>query len=98
MDSLWSVREKDLTRGSVTVLHLFSPSTMSSLDQVFTLISALSLLGVAGIGVIATAGANALLPKNARWQDKFAFIWLVSGEHIIQGTLHELPLSRPLMQ
>ncbi|KAF8551676.1 Emopamil-binding protein [Imleria badia] len=49
---------------------------MSSLDQVFTLTSAISLLGVGAIGFIAAAGANALLPKNARWQDKFAFIWL----------------------
>jgi hypothetical protein len=46
------------------------------MDQVFTLTSAISLAGVAGTGLIATAVANAVLPKNARYQDKFAFIWL----------------------
>lgn len=54
---------------------------MSSPDQVFTLTSAISLAGVAAIGLIAAAGANTLLPKNARCQDRFAFIWLVSGEY-----------------
>lgn len=54
---------------------------MSSPDQVFTLTSAISLAGVAAIGLLATAGANILLPKNARCQDRFTFIWLVSGEY-----------------
>ncbi|KAG9315757.1 Emopamil-binding protein [Chiua virens] len=49
---------------------------MSSLDQIFTLTSALSLAGVASVGLVATAAANTLLPKNARWQDRFTFIWL----------------------
>ncbi|EJC97888.1 Emopamil-binding protein [Fomitiporia mediterranea MF3/22] len=42
----------------------------------FTATSAYSLAAVALIGFIARTGAKALLPKNARWQDKVAFIWL----------------------
>lgn len=50
------------------------------MDTVFTLTSAISLAGVGAIGFIATACANILLPKHARWQDKFTFFWLVSEE------------------
>lgn len=57
-----------------------SLTTMSSLDSVFTLTSALSLAGVAAIALLSVVGANALLPKNARCQDRFTFIWLVSSE------------------
>jgi hypothetical protein len=71
---------------------------MSSTDNVFTLTSAISLAGVAAVGLIATAGANTLLPKNARCQDRFTFIWLVSGEQYRSKTTDELPLSRPLMR
>ncbi|KAG8214611.1 Emopamil binding protein-domain-containing protein [Butyriboletus roseoflavus] len=53
---------------------------MSSLDQVFTLTSAIGLAGVGAIGLIATACANAFLPKHARWQDRFTFFWLVSTQ------------------
>ncbi|KAH0832072.1 Emopamil-binding protein [Lanmaoa asiatica] len=49
---------------------------MSSLDEAFTLTSAIALAGVATIGFIATTCANTLLPKHARWQDRFTFIWL----------------------
>ena len=45
--------------------------------EIFTATSAYSLAGVAAIAVIATTGAKVLLPKNARWQDSFTFIWLV---------------------
>lgn len=71
---------------------------MSSLDTVFTLTSAISLAGVAAIALVAAVGANTLLPKNARWQDRFTFIWLVSREQMIQRSIDELRLSRPLMQ
>jgi len=42
----------------------------------FTLTSAISLAGVAAVGFLAAIVADALLPKNVRWQDKLAFIWL----------------------
>ena len=45
--------------------------------SVFTATSAYSLAGVAGIAVVATTAARALLPKNAPWQDRVTFIWLV---------------------
>jgi hypothetical protein len=45
--------------------------------SVFTATSAYSLAGVAGIAVIATTAAGTLLPKNAPWQDRVTFIWLV---------------------
>jgi hypothetical protein len=51
---------------------LSSPSV-----SVFTATSAYSLAGVAGIAVIATTAARTLLPKNAPWQDRITFIWLV---------------------
>ncbi|KAG6377111.1 Emopamil-binding protein [Boletus reticuloceps] len=41
-----------------------------------TLTSVVSLASIAALAVIATGGANKLLPKNVRWQDKFTFIWL----------------------
>lgn len=46
--------------------------------SVFTATSAYSLAGVAGIAVFATTAARTLLPKNAPWQDRVTFIWLVS--------------------
>lgn len=45
--------------------------------SVFTATSAYSLAGVAGIAVIATTAAGRLLPKDAPWQDRVTFIWLV---------------------
>jgi len=47
--------------------------------EIFTATSAYSLGGVAAMAAIATIGAKVLLPKNARWQDSFTFIWLVCG-------------------
>lgn len=51
---------------------------MSTAPTIFTKTSAFSLAGVAGVGFLAYLGANKFLPKNARWQDRFTFIWLVS--------------------
>jgi len=42
----------------------------------FTATSLYSLLAVASIGIIAYIGSKILLPKNAKWQDRFTFIWL----------------------
>ena len=50
--------------------------------SVFTATSAYSLAGVAGIGLVASTAARALLPKNAPWQDRVTFIWLVRTRHI----------------
>jgi len=44
--------------------------------SVFTATSAYSLAGVAGIALVASTAARALLPKNAPWQDRATFIWL----------------------
>jgi hypothetical protein len=49
--------------------------------QIFTLTSAISLGAVATIGVVAYIGSKTLLPKNAKWQDRFTFIWVVSIIH-----------------
>ncbi|KJA24347.1 hypothetical protein HYPSUDRAFT_38777 [Hypholoma sublateritium FD-334 SS-4] len=49
---------------------------MSDAPTIFTKTSAFSLAGVAGVGFLAYLGANKFLPKNARWQDRFTFIWL----------------------
>jgi hypothetical protein len=51
--------------------------TPSPSPSVFTATSAYSLAGVAGIAVIAKTAAGALLPRNAPWQDRVTFIWLV---------------------
>ncbi|PFH53288.1 hypothetical protein AMATHDRAFT_137950 [Amanita thiersii Skay4041] len=45
-------------------------------SAVFNLTSALSLAGVAAVGFIAYTGSTILLPKHARWQDRYTFIWL----------------------
>ncbi|KAI5121409.1 hypothetical protein M0805_003181 [Coniferiporia weirii] len=52
------------------VLETSEPPTL------FTATSAYSLAGVALIGLVSRTAAGALLPKSARWQDKFTFIWL----------------------
>ncbi|KAL5519927.1 hypothetical protein ACEPAG_1587 [Sanghuangporus baumii] len=49
---------------------------MSESPTIFTKTSAYSLAAVATIGFVAKTAAGALLPKSARWQDKFTFIWL----------------------
>ncbi|KAH9060458.1 Emopamil-binding protein [Lactarius vividus] len=48
----------------------------ASQPSVFTATSAYSLAGVAGIALVASTAARALLPKNAPWQDRVTFIWL----------------------
>jgi hypothetical protein len=55
---------------------------MAEAPSIFTQTSAYSLAGVAGIGLLAHLGATALLPRNARWQDRFTFIWLVSAGYL----------------
>jgi len=49
---------------------------MSTSPTIFTATSAYSLAGVAGIGIIAYIGSKTLLPKHAKWQDRYTFIWL----------------------
>ncbi|KAH9480204.1 Emopamil-binding protein-like [Psilocybe cubensis] len=49
---------------------------MSDLSAVFTKTSAYSLAGVVCHGMLGYLGAKAFLPRNARWQDKFTFVWL----------------------
>ncbi|KAF9046751.1 Emopamil-binding protein [Panaeolus papilionaceus] len=48
----------------------------SDLAQVFTKVSAFSLAGVLGVGTVAYLASKTFLPKNARWQDRYTFIWL----------------------
>jgi hypothetical protein len=43
--------------------------------QLFTTASAGSLCAVAAVGLVAYIGSKTLLPKNAKWQDRFTFIW-----------------------
>jgi len=62
---------------------------LSSPPSVFTATSAFSLAGVAVIAIIATTAARTLLPNNARWQDRVAFIWLAFDaliHFIIEGS------------
>ncbi|THH20551.1 hypothetical protein EW146_g853 [Bondarzewia mesenterica] len=49
----------------------------TSTPSIFTLTSLFSLLGVAALGLTAYTASRAFLPKNAPWQDRFTFIWLV---------------------
>ncbi|KAH9953345.1 Emopamil-binding protein [Russula dissimulans] len=53
-----------------------SETALPSPPSVFTTTSAFSLAGVAAIAIVATAAARTLLPNNARWQDRVAFVWL----------------------
>ncbi|KAF7985571.1 hypothetical protein HWV62_3845 [Athelia sp. TMB] len=46
------------------------------MSEIFTVTSATSLAAVATLGLVAYLGAKALLPKNAKWQDRATFIWL----------------------
>lgn len=52
---------------------------MADTATIFTKTSAFSLAGVLAVGVIAYVGSKVFLPKNARWQDRYTFIWLVSS-------------------
>ncbi|KAF8158532.1 Emopamil-binding protein [Crassisporium funariophilum] len=49
---------------------------MSNTATIFTKTSAFSLAGVVFVGLVAYLGSKAFLPKNARWQDRYTFIWL----------------------
>ncbi|KAL4250621.1 EBP family protein [Abortiporus biennis] len=51
-------------------------ATESDIPTIFTATSAYSLAGVAVVATIASVTANTFLPKNARWQDRFTWIWL----------------------
>ncbi|EIN12904.1 Emopamil-binding protein [Punctularia strigosozonata HHB-11173 SS5] len=51
-------------------------TTKGGTKPFFTATSAYSLAAVATIGILARTGARAFLPRNARWQDRFTFIWL----------------------
>ncbi|KAI9458389.1 Emopamil-binding protein [Lactarius psammicola] len=58
--------------------------------SISTTTSAYSLACVAGIWLIASTAARALLPKNAPWQDRVTFIWLTFDafiHFIFEGTL-----------
>jgi len=48
----------------------------SAPPSIFTLTSAFSLAGIAGIALLAYNASKYLLPRNARWQDRYTFIWL----------------------
>jgi hypothetical protein len=47
-------------------------------STIFTKTSAYSLGGVVVVGLIAYIGSKIFLPKNARWQDRYTFVWLVN--------------------
>ena len=51
--------------------------------SIFTQTSRFSLIGVASLGLIAYTASRTFLPKTIRWQDRFAFIWLVRALHAI---------------
>ena len=55
------------------------------MEAAFTLTSALSLASLAAVAVLSSVCANALLPKNTRWQDKYTFIWMVSSVCSFRG-------------
>ncbi|KII86649.1 hypothetical protein PLICRDRAFT_262774 [Plicaturopsis crispa FD-325 SS-3] len=52
-------------------------ATTTPPPTLFTATSFYSLAGVAAIGLVSYASSKALLAKNARWQDRFTFIWLM---------------------
>lgn len=49
----------------------------STTTTLFTATSAYSLGAVATLGLVAYIGSKTLLSKNAKWQDRATFIWLV---------------------
>jgi hypothetical protein len=63
--------------GAHTHINIMLETTTS--PQLFTKTSASSLAAVATLGLVAYVGSKTLLPKNAKWQDRFTFIWLVSN-------------------
>ncbi|TFK23405.1 ebpl-prov protein [Coprinopsis marcescibilis] len=42
-----------------------------------TIITVSGISGVVALALIAKSSASAFVPKNARWQDRYTFIWLV---------------------
>jgi hypothetical protein len=46
--------------------------------HIFTETSAYSLGGVVTVGLVAYIGSKIFLLKNARWQDRYTFVWLVN--------------------
>ena len=62
---------------------------------VFTETSAYSLGGVVAVGLIAYTGSKIFLPKNARWQDRYTFIWLVNLFALILTTFLYINTSSP---
>lgn len=54
---------------------------MADTPTIFTKTSAYSLGGVVAVGLIANVCSKIFLPKNAKWQDKYTFIWLVNFNH-----------------
>jgi len=51
-------------------------TTKATTTQLFTKTSAASLTAVATLGLVAYIGSKTLLPKNAKWHDRFTFVWL----------------------
>jgi len=51
-------------------------TTKTTTTQLLTKTSAASLTAVATLGLVAYIGSKTLLPKNAKWQDRFTFVWL----------------------
>lgn len=47
------------------------------MSELITLQSTIGVAGVGALGLIASGAATAYLPKNAKWQDRYTFIWLV---------------------
>jgi len=47
----------------------------STAQPLFTATSAGSLGAVAAVGLVSYIGAKTLLPRDAKWQDRFTFIW-----------------------
>jgi len=67
----------------------------SQYPSFFTVTSAYSLAGVAAIALVAYTASRVLLSKNARWQDRFTFIWLVRGD-IVSFTSSRLPAANAI--
>lgn len=66
---------------------------MSTSPPIFTATSAYSLAFVSAVGVAAYVASKSLLPKNASWQDRVTFIWLVSSTRIARPVAPNLRAS-----
>lgn len=58
-------------------------ATAEAAPTIFTATSAYSLAFVTVVAVVAWQSANVFLPKNARWQDRFTWIWLVRIHYVV---------------